>query len=98
MRACAKTTPGGIRRIRRGGCVAIGPLARNRPSDPNASNAPQSPKALTEAEAIRGPKGGGGVFFVFVQGLHRPVFSPFPVVRYETPPGGKDLRKGASHH
>ena len=70
MRACAKTTPGGIRRIRRGGCVAIGPLARIRPSDPNASNAPQSPKALTEAEAIRLAQAGDAAAFEFLYGLH----------------------------
>ena len=70
MRACAKTTPGGIRRIRKGGCVAIGPLARNRPSDPNASNAPQSPKALTEAEAIRLAQAGDAAAFEFLYGLH----------------------------
>jgi RNA polymerase sigma-70 factor, ECF subfamily len=70
MRACAKTTPGGIRRIRKGGCVAIGPLARYRPSDPNASNAPQSPKALTEAEAIRLAQAGDAAAFEFLYGLH----------------------------
>src|SRR3979490_85274 len=70
MRACAKTTPGGIRRIRKGGCVAIGPLARNRPSDPNASNAPQSPKALTEAEAIRLAQAGDAAAFEFLYGQH----------------------------
>src|SRR6266853_1296463 len=70
MRACAKTTPGGIRRIRKGGCVAIGPLARNRPSDSNASNAPQSPKALTEAEAIRLAQAGDAAAFEFLYGLH----------------------------
>lgn len=70
MRAYTKTTPGGIRRIRRGGCVAIGPLARNRPSDPNASNAPQSPKALTEAEAIRLAQAGDAAAFEFLYGLH----------------------------
>ena len=70
MRACAKTTPGGIRRIRKGGCVAIGPLARNRPSDPNASNAPQSPKALTEAEAIRLAQAGDAAAFEILYGLH----------------------------
>ena len=70
MRAYTKTTQGGIRRIRRGGCVAIGPLARNRPSDPNASNAPQSPKALTEAEAIRLAQAGDAAAFEFLYGLH----------------------------
>jgi RNA polymerase sigma-70 factor, ECF subfamily len=70
MRACAKTTPGGIRRIRKGGCVAIGPLARNRPSDPNAPNAPQPPKALTEVEAIRLAQAGDATAFEFLYGLH----------------------------
>jgi RNA polymerase sigma-70 factor, ECF subfamily len=70
MRACTKTTLGGIRRIRRGGCVAIGPLARSRPSDPNALNAPQSPKALTEAEAIRLAQSGDAAAFEFLYGLH----------------------------
>jgi RNA polymerase sigma-70 factor, ECF subfamily len=70
MRAVAKTTPGGIRRIRKGGCVAIGPLARNRPSDANTANAPQPPKALTEAEAIRLAQGGNAAAFEFLYGLH----------------------------
>src|SRR5947209_17577079 len=70
MRAYTKTTPGGIRRIRRGGCVAIGPLARNRPSDPSASTAPQSPKALTEVEAIRLAQAGDAVAFEFSYELH----------------------------
>src|SRR3979411_1786840 len=70
MRACAKTTPGGIRRIRKGGCVAIGPLARNRPSDPNAPNATQSPKALTEPETIPLAQAGDAAAFEFLYGLH----------------------------
>jgi len=45
-------------------------LARNRPSDPNASNAPQSPKALTEAEAIRLAQAGDAAAFEFLYGLH----------------------------
>jgi RNA polymerase sigma-70 factor (ECF subfamily) len=45
-------------------------LARNRPSDPNASNAPQSPKALTEAEAIRLAQAGDATAFEFLYGLH----------------------------
>src|SRR4030081_876341 len=65
MRAVAKTTLGGIRRIRKGGCVAIGPLARNRPGDPIASNAP-----LTEAEAIRLAQAGDAVAFEFLYELH----------------------------
>jgi RNA polymerase sigma-70 factor (ECF subfamily) len=70
MRAVRKTTPGGIRRIRTSGCVAIGPLARNKPSDPNASSAPQQPKALTEAEAIRLAQAGDAAAFEFLYGLH----------------------------
>src|SRR6267143_1477285 len=35
MRASARTTQGGTRCIRTGGCAAIGPLARNRPTDPD---------------------------------------------------------------
>src|ERR1700752_3819791 len=69
MRAIAKTTLGGIRRIRKGGCAAIGPLARNRPSDPVAS-APQPPKALTEGEAIRLAQAGDAVAFEFLYDLH----------------------------
>ncbi len=70
MRAIAKTTPGGIRCIRKGGCAAIGPLARNRPRDPIAGNAPQPPKALTEAEAIRLAQAGDAVAFEFLYELH----------------------------
>src|SRR5258705_13547977 len=70
MRAIAKTTPGGIRRIRKGGCAAIGPLARNRPGDPIASNAPQQPKQLTEAEAIRLAQAGDAAAFEFLYELH----------------------------
>jgi RNA polymerase sigma-70 factor, ECF subfamily len=69
MRAIAKTTLGGIRRIRKGGCAATGPLARNRPSDPTAS-APQPPKALTESEAIRLAQAGDAVAFEFLYDLH----------------------------
>src|SRR5258708_13015090 len=53
MRASARTTQGGTRCIRTGGCAATGPLARNRPSDPDASTSRQSAKALTEPEDIR---------------------------------------------
>src|SRR5256885_5769811 len=51
MRVCARTTQGGIRRIRSGGCAAIGPLARNRPSDPDASTSRQFTKPVTEARS-----------------------------------------------
>ena len=70
MRAIAKTTPGGIRCIRKSGCAAIGPLARNKPSDTSASNAPQPPKALTEVEAIRLAQAGNAAAFEFLYGLH----------------------------
>jgi RNA polymerase sigma-70 factor, ECF subfamily len=70
MRAVAKTTPGGTRRIRKGGCAAIGPLARNRPSDPIASNAAQLPRVLTEAEAIRLAQAGDAAAFEFLYELH----------------------------
>src|ERR1700719_4548107 len=70
MRAIAKTTPGGIRCIRKSGCAAIGPLSRNRPSDSNASNAPQTPKVLTEAEAIRQAQNGDAAAFEFLYQLH----------------------------
>jgi RNA polymerase sigma-70 factor, ECF subfamily len=68
MRAIAKTTLGGIRRIRKGGCAAIGPLARNRPSDPIASAPP--PKALAEGEAIRLAQAGDAAAFEFLYELH----------------------------
>ena len=70
MRAIAKTTLGGIRRIRTVGCAVSGPLAQNRPSDPNASNALQPPKALTEADAIRLAQTGDSVAFEFLYRLH----------------------------
>src|SRR6202165_1459623 len=70
MRACARTTQGGIRRIRRGGCAAIGPLARNRPSDPDASTSRQSTKPVTEAEAIRLAQAGDAAAFEFLYHLH----------------------------
>jgi len=59
-----------MRRIRRGGCAAIGPLARNRPSDPDASASRQSPKAVTEAEAIRLAQAGDAAAFAFLYHLH----------------------------
>src|SRR6266478_9887283 len=70
MRIVAKTTPGGIRCIRKGGCAAIGPLARNRPGDPIASNAPQLPKVLTESEAIRLAQAGNAAAFELLYALH----------------------------
>src|SRR5437016_6174359 len=70
MRAFRKTTLGGIRCIRRGGCAVSGPLAHNRPSDPNASNAVEPRKALSEAEAIRLAQAGDAVAFEFLYHLH----------------------------
>jgi RNA polymerase sigma-70 factor (ECF subfamily) len=45
-------------------------LARNRPSDSSASSAPQPPKALTEAEAIRLAQAGNAAAFEFLYELH----------------------------
>jgi RNA polymerase sigma-70 factor, ECF subfamily len=70
MRAIARTTQGGIRRIRSDGCAAIGPLARNRPSDPEASTSRQSTKPVTEAEAIRLAQAGDAAAFEFLYHLH----------------------------
>src|SRR5258706_14655460 len=70
MRAFAKTAPGGIGCIRKGGCAAIGPLARNRPSDPIAGNAPAAAKALREAEAICLAQAGNAAAFEFLYELH----------------------------
>jgi len=70
MRANVRTTQGGIRRIPTGGCAAIGPLARNRPSDPNASTSRQSTKPVTEAEAIRLAQAGDAPAFEFLYHLH----------------------------
>jgi RNA polymerase sigma-70 factor, ECF subfamily len=70
MRASVRTTQGGTRRIRTGGCAAIGPLARNRPSDPEASTSRQSPKTVTEAEAIRLAQAGDAAAFEFLYHLH----------------------------
>src|SRR5438270_5652527 len=70
MRASDRTTLGGMRCIRTGGCAAIGPLARNRPSAPHASTSRQATKALTEAEAIRLAQAGDAAAFEFLYGLH----------------------------
>jgi RNA polymerase sigma-70 factor (ECF subfamily) len=75
-RAITRTTLGGIRCIRTSGCAAIGPLARNRPSDPSAGSTPQkavvatqSPKAA-EAEAIRRAQAGDAAAFETLYQLH----------------------------
>ena len=70
MGASVGTTQGGIRCIRPTGCAAIGPLARNRPSDPNALPSPQSAKPLTEADAIRQAQAGDAAAFEFLYQLH----------------------------
>src|SRR5712692_1764314 len=70
MRASDRTTLGGMRRIRSVGCAAIGPLARNRPSDPEAPNSRQSTKPVTEAEAIRLAQAGDAAAFEFLYHLH----------------------------
>ena len=70
MRAFAKTTLGGIRCIRTVGCAVSGPLAQNRPSDPNASNAVQPAKVLSEVEAIRQAQAGDAAAFEFLYQLH----------------------------
>lgn len=57
----AGTTLGGTRRIRQRERAAIGPLARNRPTEP---------KALTEAEAIRLAQAGDAAAFEFLYNLH----------------------------
>ena len=68
-----------MRCIRRGGCAASGPLARNRPADPSVPTARrsldnvdsrQSAKALTEAEAIRLAQSGNAAAFEFLYQLH----------------------------
>jgi RNA polymerase sigma-70 factor, ECF subfamily len=78
MRGKARTTQGGIRRIREVGCAAIGALARNRPSDPSvlaspsprASSVVHPPKTLTEAEAIRQAQAGDAAAFELLYQLH----------------------------
>ena len=70
MRATARTTQGGIRRIRESGCAATGPLARNRPSDPNAPTSPKFTKPVTEGEAIRLAQAGDAAAFEFLYQLH----------------------------
>src|SRR5258705_13958879 len=70
MRASDRTTLGGMRRIRSVGCAAIGPLARNRPSDPEAPNSRQSTRPVTETEAIRLAQAGDAAAFEFLYHLH----------------------------
>jgi RNA polymerase sigma-70 factor (ECF subfamily) len=70
MRARARTTQGGTRRIPEGGCAAIGPLARTQPRDPNAPASSQSTRQLTEGEAIRLAQAGDAAAFEFLYHLH----------------------------
>src|SRR5882762_5921012 len=70
MWASNRTTLGGIRRIRKGGCAAIGPLARFQPRDPKAQASPQSSKPLIEADAIRLAQAGDAAAFEFLYQLH----------------------------
>src|SRR6266403_3659660 len=70
MRAPDRTTLGGIRRIRKSGCAAIGPLARFQPRDPKAQASPQSSKPLIEAGAIRLAQAGDAAAFEFLYQLH----------------------------
>src|SRR5260370_37755712 len=70
MRASARTTQGGTRCIRTDGCAAIGPLAKKRPSDPDASTSRQSTKPVTEAEAIRLAQAGDAAAFEVLYRLH----------------------------
>src|SRR5260370_7537712 len=70
MRASGRENEGGIRCIRTRGCAAVGPLARNRPSDPDASTSRQSTKSVTEAEAIRLAQAGDAAAFEFLYHLH----------------------------
>lgn len=70
MRTNGRTTPGGIRCIRCEGCAAIGPLARKRPSAPNALTSRQATKPVTEAEAIGLAQSGDAAAFEFLYQLH----------------------------
>ena len=70
MRTNARTTQGGIRCIRRDGCAATGPLARNRPSAPNPPVSRQPAKPVNEAEAIRLAQAGDAAAFEFLYQLH----------------------------
>ena len=59
-----------MRCIRVGGCAAVGPLARNRPSEPEAPTSRQSTKPVTEAEAIRLAQAGDAAAFDVLYHLH----------------------------
>ena len=70
MRVKVRTTQRGTRRIRRVGCAAIGPLARNRPSAPSALTSRQTTAPVTEAEAIRLAQQGDAAAFEYLYQLH----------------------------
>jgi RNA polymerase sigma-70 factor, ECF subfamily len=70
MRTAVKTTSGGFSASERVDALVRVPLARNRPSDSNASNAPQPVKIVTEADAIRLAQDGDAVAFEFLYQLH----------------------------
>src|SRR4030088_3032635 len=95
MRACARTTQGGIRRIRSGGCAAIGPLARKRPRDPEAPNSRQSTKPVTEAEAIRLAQAGDAAAFEFLYHLHSRRVSALCLPMGNNPSDAEDLMQEA---
>src|SRR5206468_3820824 len=95
MRASDRTTLGGMRRIRRDGCAAIGPLARNRPSDPDASTSRQSPKPVTEAEAIRLAQAGDAAAFEFLYHMHSRRVYALCLRMVNNPPDAEDLMQEA---
>ena len=95
MRASARTTQGGTRCIRSGGCAAIGPLARNRPSDPDASTSRQPPKPVTEAEAIRLAQAGDAAAFEFLYHLHSRRVYALCLRMVNNPPDAEDLMQEA---
>jgi len=84
-----------MRRIRRDGCAAIGPLARNRPSDPDASTSRQSPKPVTEAEAIRLAQAGDAAAFEFLYHMHSRRVYALCLRMVNNPPDAEDLMQEA---
>src|SRR5437763_14975353 len=95
MRASDRTTLGGMRRIRRDGCAAIGPLARNRPSDPDASTSRQSPKPVTQAEAIRLAQAGDAAAIEFLYRMHSRRVYALCLPMVNNPPDAEDLLQEA---
>ena len=84
-----------MRRIRRDGCAAIGPLARNRLSDPDASTSRQSPKPVTEAEAIRLAQAGDAAAFEFLYHMHSRRVYALCLRMVNNPPDAEDLMQEA---